>query len=626
MTKPQLVAAALAVVAVLVFDTIAAFVSKGSGFGYRWFGILEILLYLAIGFFGARATGTWRGGLGVVVIAAIAEATLGWYISALVGPGALPANTALPIVASAALFAILWNGTFGLLGALVGARIGTSRLPPLGAFALFALVTTASAVAAPAISIVPSGPAANVPLTGRMLVFMQPVKDPKAPVPANLDPGFVADGFELIGFDVRRSAGATIVVPANAQTFPKPLSALPAGLYDVQPLLDTRRMYTYDDIGAGDLLGPVQRVTVGPNAKLRLTLEHVATARPAVPTATVRLFSVRSPLLSTFYHTPTVLRASVVLPDGYDSSKRYPVIYWMNGFGGTYTTGYRFDQLRGMMAGDGLHAILVVTDSSGPTGITQFADSATNGPWGAAFVHDFVPAIERAYPIDGTVKHRFLWGHSSGAWAALWLQVAYPTFFGGSWSSSPDPVDFHDFTGPDLLKATPDNAYVDPYGHPWQLVRLGKLTMTLRDFVLSSDVMGYRSSQFGSFDAVFSPPGPNGAPLPLFDHRTGRVDPHVVAYWEARYDIASKIAREWPVYGTSLTDRIHVAVGTLDTFHLERGVLRLDARIRQLGITPDITYFPNASHFSLFQKSTDFEGYHWAFRGMTAALAATSAP
>jgi len=479
--------------------------------------------------------------------------------------------------------------------------------------------------AGPSILIVPTGDAAKVPLKGRMLVFIRPVADAKAPVPKALDPGFVAMGFQLVGFDVDRPAGTQIAVPANAQAFPHPLASLPAGTYDVQPLLDARRMYTYDAIERGDLTGPVQRVTVGRNTALVLELATVETGRARTPTPTVRFFSTRSALLSTFYHRPVDLRASVVLPDGYDPRATYPVVYWMNGFGGTWTTGFRFDALRGMAAADGLHAIVVATDSSGPTGITQFADSATNGPWGAAFVREFVPALERAYPIYGDAKHRLLWGHSSGGWAALWLQVAYPTTFGGAWASSPDPVDFRDFTGPDAVADPPDNAYLDPYGRPWQLVRLGgKDVLNLRDFVLSSDVMGYRESQYGSFDAVFGPAGPDGKPLPLFDHATGRIDPAVAAYWERHYDIAAKIAREWPVYGTSLTDRIHVAVGTLDTFHLERGVLLLDARMRRFGITPDVTYVAGASHFSLFSPETDFAGFHWAFRGMAKALDGTS--
>ncbi len=485
--------------------------------------------------------------------------------------------------------------------------------------ALCALVFCAAPAyaAAPSISIVPSGDAAKVPLTGRMMLFIAPAKSKD--VPKDLNPGFVADGFQLVGFDVKQKAGSTIVVPANAATFPKSLAALPAGEYDVQPLLDVRRMYTYDEIEAGDLTGPVVRVKLGPGISLKLDLTTIAASHERRPTPRVQYFVMRSALLSTFYHHPVDLRAGVTLPNNYDPTKRYPVIYWMNGFGGTWTSAFGFDRLRDMAAVDGLNAIIVATDASAPTGITQFADSATNGPWGAAFVHEFVPALERAYPIDGTPAHRLLWGHSSGGWASLWLEVTYPRFFGGSWSSSPDPVDFHDFTGPDLLAG--DNAYVDPNGKPWQLVRMGtKDVMTLRDFVLSSDVMGYRESQFGAFDAVFSQASPDGKPLRLFDHVTGKVDPAVVAYWETHYDISHQIARNWKADGALYADRIHIAVGTLDTFHLERGVLRLDARMRQLGVTPNITYFPDASHFSLFQKSTDYEGYHWAFRGMAAAL------
>jgi len=128
MTKPQLVAAALAVVAVLIFDAVAATIARGGG-AYRWFGILEILLYLAIGFMAARVTGTWRGGLGAVVIAALAEVTLGWYVSSLIGPGAVPAGTSLATIVSVGLIAILWNGIIGLVGALLGARFARTADP-----------------------------------------------------------------------------------------------------------------------------------------------------------------------------------------------------------------------------------------------------------------------------------------------------------------------------------------------------------------------------------------------------------------------------------------------------------------------------------------------------------------
>lgn len=128
MTKPQLVGAVLAVVAVLVFDAVAAAVEKGGG-AYLWFGILEVLLYLAIGFMGARATGTWRGGLGVVVIAAIAEVTLGFYVHTLIGSSPVPEGTSFAKLASLGLLSIVWNGIVGLVGALVGVCFARNATP-----------------------------------------------------------------------------------------------------------------------------------------------------------------------------------------------------------------------------------------------------------------------------------------------------------------------------------------------------------------------------------------------------------------------------------------------------------------------------------------------------------------
>ena len=52
--------------------------------------------------------------------------------------------------------------------------------------------------------------------------------------------------------------------------------------------------------------------------------------------------------------------------------------------------------------------------------------------------------------MDGAPRGRLLQGHSSGGWAALWLQVNYPDVFGGTWPTAPDPVDFHAFIPVDL--------------------------------------------------------------------------------------------------------------------------------------------------------------------------------
>ena len=472
-------------------------------------------------------------------------------------------------------------------------------------------------LAAPRIRVVPSGMADKTALNGRMLLFIVPARGEP---PDTIEPGFVAGKVDAIGFEIHQPAGTAIQVPPDAVSFPKGIASLPAGTYDVQPVLDANHRYSYDGVTNGDLAGPVQRLKLRPGTTATVVLSLLVRNPAPRSSADVRIFDMVSPSLSKFYGRKTHLRAAVILPIGYDPNKRYPVVYLQNGFGGTYESGVKIADLRTMMNDDGMHAIVVDSDSTSDTGITQFADSANNGPWGRAFTTEFIPAIERTFPIDARPARRFLYGHSSGGWASLWLQITYPNLFGGAWCSSPDPVDFHDFTGPNLLKTPPDNAYLDRFGRPWQLVREGgKNVMTLRDFVLYSDVEGFRESQFGSFDAVFGPRGEDGNPKPLFDHATGKIDPSVAAYWEANYDVAAKIERNWPQLESTVTHKVHIAVGTLDTFHLERGVLRLDARVRQLGVTPDITYFQNASHSSIFRASTGFEGFHWAFRGIAAA-------
>ncbi|MBV8491366.1 MAG: enterochelin esterase [Candidatus Eremiobacteraeota bacterium] len=479
-----------------------------------------------------------------------------------------------------------------------------------------------AAVASPAtetVTVKPSAAVAREKLAGRMLVFVAPAKG-KHP-PKDIEPEFVGNDVDIVGFDVDRAAGASIQVPADATAYPTALSALKPGTYDALAVLDRNGTYAYAGIGDGDLVGTVHRIRLEPGATVPLDLTHRVSEPPPRSTADVRVVDVPSPLLSGFYGRPITLHATVVLPIGYDARQKYPIVYVMTGFGGTYEDGFHLAKLRQMMNGDSMHALVVVADSTAPTGIAQFADSANNGPWGRAFTTEFVPSVERLFPAQQRAATRFLWGHSSGGWSTLWLQLNYPSLFGGTWSSSPDPVDFHDFTGPDLVSSPPDNFYTDRWNRPWQLVRMGTANvLTVKQFVQMSDAEGFTASQYGSFDAVFSPRGTDGKPQALFDHQTGAVNREVAAYWEQHYDICTLIAENWPTLEPTVARKVHVAVGTLDTFHLERGVLRLDARVRQLGVTPDVTYFKDASHFSPFRPSTGYEGFHWAFRGIAKAI------
>ena len=227
-----------------------------------------------------------------------------------------------------------------------------------------------------------------------------------------------------------------------------------------------------------------------------------------------------------------------------------------------------------------------------------FADSATNGPRGQALVSEMIPAIDRQFRTVAKPAARFISGHSSGGWSSLWLQVSYPDVFGGVWSSSPDPVDFRDFQRIDLYAVPPLNMYRDPQGARRPIARRGETPVLWYDsFCKMDDVLG-RGGQMRSFEAVFSPLGPDGLPRHLWDRRTGQIAPAVAKAWQP-YDIRLKLERNWKELGPKLRGKLHITVGSLDTFYLEGAVVRLAAALKKLGSDARITIVPGADHFTV---------------------------
>ena len=228
-----------------------------------------------------------------------------------------------------------------------------------------------------------------------------------------------------------------------------------------------------------------------------------------------------------------------------------------------------------------------------------------NGPWGAALTTELIPWLEQQYRMDARPSGRFLTGHSSGGWATLWLQTRYPAIFGGTWSTSPDPSDFHDFTGSDLYRPQA-NVYVDAAGKLVPLVRMdGKEVADFERFAKLEGVLGPYGGQMASFEWVFSPKGADGRPAPMFDRRTGAVDPSVVGYWRDNYDIAYRLKRDWPSIRNDLDGKIHVIVGTADTFHLDGAAHKLQAVLQGLGAKADVRFLPGKTHFDLYEANGD---------------------
>ena len=465
-------------------------------------------------------------------------------------------------------------------------------------------------------------------LSGRLIVFAKKV-EPGARPDDDIDTSpFHPTDTAIAAREVSAlRQGGVAIVDGETDAFPGPFSALPPGTYRFQAVLDRNHDYNYAGRGEGDLVSAVVEAILpgpGPAAMPQLvlnktlpgmTLDQMLARAPAKDRAGLRAaldqtqaVDFVSPALSAFRGQPVHIRGWVALPPGYGKDgATYPTVYSTGGFGSTLDSarGSAAGAIRRMAAGEMPPMIWVYLDESSATGTHEFADSVNNGPWGQALTTEFLPWIEDRYAMDGRAGSRFLTGHSSGGWATLWLQTRYPEVFGGTWSTSPDSSDFHDFNNVDIY-APHANAYVGADGRALPLVRdKGKVLATFRQFGEIEQVLGAYGGQFASFEWVFSPRGPDGRPMPLFDRATGVVDPVVAAYWRDNYDIAHRVRRDWPTLKSDLDGKIHVIVGTADTFYLDGPAHRLKAVLDGLGARSSFTFIEGKTHGDLFVRGDD---------------------
>jgi S-formylglutathione hydrolase FrmB len=453
------------------------------------------------------------------------------------------------------------------------------------------------------------------PISGRLLLFMKQGSGDKVVDSDEFHPGATWIAAQEV-HDL--APGASVEVNANTVAYPKPFRDAPAGTWEIQAVLDVDHSYNYGGRDPSDWESAATALTGAPEPTL--TLDRHPEPNPRTSSAAAltgkpgiaERIDFESPLLSRFWGKSTSVRAWVILPPGYNAraQTRYPTAYWTHGFGGNLGYSLRSGMsLRARMEQKKMPPMIwVMLDESIPQGTHEFADSVNNGPWGAALTTEFIPALERKYRMDAKPTGRLLNGHSSGGWATLQLQVNYPRVFGGTWSTSPDPSDFHDFTGSDLY-APNANVYHKPDGTETPIMRAdGKVVASFEQFARMEAVLGPYGGQVSSFDWVFSPKGADGAPEPMFDRVTGAVHPEVVRYWHDHYDLAHLTEEHWTQNGPLLKGRIHLFVGTADTFYLDGSAHLLDARLAKLGADAHFTYIPGRTHFDLYKTGDDREG------------------
>jgi hypothetical protein len=431
------------------------------------------------------------------------------------------------------------------------------------------------------------------PFTGRVYVmlFKQDVKELRSgPDWFQPDPFFAKDVKNW-------QPGQPLVLDGKSLGFPATVEKVPKATYSIQAVMDfDRGERSFSAAEGNGYSRTLRRELDGATSdRVELRMDQVYKPSPFIQKERVKLVDIESKLLTAFHGRSTHLRAGVVLPRSFTSEpqRRYPVVYEIPGFSGTHTIAHRAAE-RDATNVAGVEMIYVVLDPSCRFGHHVFADSANNGPCGRALIEELIPYVETKYRGIGTGHARFVTGHSSGGWSSLWLQITYPDHFNGVWATSPDPVDFRDFQRIDLTK--PDaNVFRDARGEKRPVARRGgKPVLFFRTFSDMEEVMGH-GGQLASFEAVFSPRGPNGQPCKLWDRTTGTIDPETAKAWE-RYDIRIVLERNWKALAPKLAGKLHVWTGSADTFYLDGAVLRLKESLTGLGSDAGIEIHPGRDH------------------------------
>lgn len=466
------------------------------------------------------------------------------------------------------------------------------------------------------------------PYTGRMLLLLSDNKDAEPRFQINDGPGSQL----IFGKNVNLlRPGDEVIMDEMEPGYPlESIEDIPPGDYYVQALLHKYETFYLEnkhqvklpvDHGEGqhwnrspgNIYSTPVKVHINPDSAAAISIlidREIDSIPPPQDTKYIKHVRMQSDLLSGFWGRPVFLQANVLLPEGFDrdAEARYPLMVFHGHFPYTFSGfrtsppdadpndsiynarfriyGYNYIQQKEAYdfykkwTGPEFPRYLVIEiQHQNPYYDDSYAvNSANLGPYGDAITYELIPYVENMFHGVGEGWGRFLYGGSTGGWEALAVQVFYPGEYNGCFAACPDPVDFRAYTVINIYKDK--NAYFleSPYKkifRPGQRDYRGHISSTIYDMNRLELVLGDNSRSGGQWDiwqAVYSPQGTNGYPVPIWDKMTGVIDHDVAAYWKEHYDLRYIMQRDWATLGKKLKGKIHIYCGDMDTYYLNNAV------------------------------------------------------
>lgn len=502
------------------------------------------------------------------------------------------------------------------------------------------------------------------PLDGRVLLLLSndPSEEPRMQIddsPRSQQVfGVTVDGLmpsELVRIDGR------------AWNFPKTkgyprasLKDIPDGDYTIQAVLNVYQTFHLStgktvklapdrgegqhwNLAPGNLYSKPMKVHISRSAAPIIHVVMDQIIPPIAPIADskyVRHIRIQSKLLTEFWGAPMFLSAVVLVPEGFDDHQtaHYPEMvfedHFVSDFSDFRTTppdpnlkpdysdrfhlaGYNriqqeeaYRNYQQWIAPNTPRYLVIKIQHANPYYDDSYAvNSANLGPYGDAIEHELMPAIEKQFRGIGQGWARFLYGGSTGGWESLAVQMFYPDDYNGAFVACPDPVDFHAYMTRDLYKD--DNMFYMQGANkrieqPAMRDYLGHTLISMRDNIAYEAALGDHGrsgEQFDIWQAVYSPQGADGYPVSIFDKKTGVIDHKTAAYWHDHYDLDAILQRDWTTLGPKLQGKLHLYVGSDDTYFLNDAVYLMEDFLKTTG-TPghgvpydgEVKYGPRAEH------------------------------
>jgi hypothetical protein len=525
-------------------------------------------------------------------------------------------------------------------------------------FLIFSLSLSLTLATAQTFSVTFPAEKSAQPLDGRLLLLLStdPSQEPRMQIDdstrSQIVFGLTMDHWQ---------PGQPALVDATAWGYPIPsLKDVPPGEYIVQALLNKYETFHRSDgktvklhmdqgegqhwnISPGNLYSKPQKITIKPGgAPISLALTEEIPPIAAKPdTKYIRHIRIQSQVLTKFWGRPMEVSAIVLVPEGFDEhpNAHFPLMifhdHFVDDFDNFRTTppdpdlkpdfserfhikgynriqqqeAYKFYQQ--WIAPNFPRVLIIKIQHANPFYDDSYAvNSANVGPYGDAIENELIPAVEKQFRGIGQGWARFVYGGSTGGWEALAVQVFYPDHYNGAFAACPDPIDFHAFTNINLYDRDNEfgkNAFFVEGAHkrvaqPAMRDYEGHTLITTQEinrYELALGDQGRSGEQFDIWQAVYGPVGENGYPQAIFDKITGEIDHKVADYWRQHYDLEAILERDWSKLGPELAGKIHIYVGSDDTYFLNNAVYRMEDFLNTTTNPPyggEVTYGSRAEH------------------------------